>query len=278
MNRILISVLAGIAVIFIFVVVVVALIPDDFIEGVVRRQMEKNISLTFSADGFKKKLPFGFEADGVKIFTPGENGELVHFDRLDVSLNPLYLLIGRPRLKIKGAVGEGEIRSVVTVGWRTVAVDTEARNLAVASIPVLRQAGLKGSGVLSGDSAFTVQENGCPDGALNAEGAGVDLNGVNAAGINLLLKDKADITLALDSKGCKATIKSLWVDGKALKLKLYGDVIPDRNLSKSRIDLTLEVLPKDDPGVLALFSQYKKSSRFYSMRLRGELSSLSMTP
>ncbi len=278
MNRVLLSVLAGIAAILIFVVVVAALIPDDFIEGVVRRQMENNVSLTFSADGFRKKLPFGFEAEGVKIFPPGESGELVNFDRLDVSLNPLYLIIGRARLVIKGAVGDGEIRSVVTVGWRAVAVDTEARNVAVASIPVLRQAGLKGSGVLSGDSAFTLVNGGCADGSINAGGAGVDLNGVSAAGINLLLKDKADITLALDSRSCKATIKSLWVDGKALKLKLYGDVFPDRILSKSRIDLTLEVIPKDDQGILGLFSQYKKSSRFYSMRLKGDLASVAVTP
>src|SRR5574340_1457687 len=97
MNKILISVLAGVSVVFIFAVVVVALIPDDFIESAVRSQMEKNTALTFSADGFKKKLPFGFEAVGVKIFPPGENGELVYFDRLDVSFNPVYLLIGRPR-------------------------------------------------------------------------------------------------------------------------------------------------------------------------------------
>jgi len=278
MNRVLLSVLAGIAVILIFVVVVAALIPGDFIEGVVRTQMEKNTSLTFSADGFRKKLPFGFEAQGVKILPPGENGELIYFDRLDVSLNPLYLLTGRVRLVIKGVVGDGEIRSVVTVGLRTVAVDTEARNVAVASIPVLRQAGLKGSGVLSGNSALTLVNGGCPDGSINAAGNGVDLNGVSAAGINLLLKDKADITLALDSTSCKATIKSLWVDGQALKLKLYGDVFPDRVLSKSRIDLTLEVLPKNDSGILTLFSQYKKSSRFYSMRLKGDLASVAVSP
>jgi type II secretion system protein N len=278
MNRVLLSVLAGIAAILIFVVVVVALIPDDFVEGVVRSQMENNVSLTFGAEGFRKKLPFGFEAEGVKIFPPGESVELVYFDRLDVSLNPLYLLIGRARLVIKGVVGDGEIRSVVTVGWRTIAVDTEARNVAVASIPVLRQAGLRGSGILAGKSAFTAISGGCPDGSINAEGAGVDLNGVSALGINLLLKDKADITLALDSSSCKATIKSFWVDGRDLKLKLYGDVFPDRVLSRSRIDLTLEVLPKDDPKVLALFSQYKKSSRFYSMRLKGDLASVAVSP
>src|SRR5574340_1402075 len=105
MNRILISILPGVAVIFIFVMVVVALIPDDFIEGVVRSQMEKNVSLTFSADGFKKKLPFGFEASGVRISPAGENRELVNFDRLEVSFNPVYLLIGRPRLKMRGSVG-----------------------------------------------------------------------------------------------------------------------------------------------------------------------------
>ncbi len=279
MNKILISVLAGISVVFIFVMLVVALIPDDFVEGVVRSQMEKNVSLSFNATGFKKTLPFGFEADGVTIFPLGGDKEFIYFDRLDVSLNPMYLLIGRPRFNIRGAIGDGEIRSVVTVRWGVVTVDTLARNLAVASIPALRAAGLKGSGVLSGNSAFTMPENtGCPDGSLNIEGAGVDLNGLNAVGLNLLLKDKADITLALDSKGCKATIKNLWVDGRALKLKLYGDVIPGKVLANSRIDLTLEVLPKDDPGILALFSQYRKSSRFYSMRLRGDLASPSVTP
>ncbi len=279
MNKVLLTVVAVISAVVIFVVLVAALIPDDFIEGVARRQMEQNTSLSFSSDGFRKKLPFGIEAKDVKVFRPGEPGVLVYFDRLGVSLNPVYLLTGRLRFNITGDVGGGEISSVATVGRGQATVDTSIRNLALASIPALKAAGLRGPGVISGNSAFTVPENGlCPDGSLSVEGTGVDLSGLNAAGINLLLKDRADITLDLDSKGCKATVKSLWIDGKTMKLKLYGDVIPDRVLSKSRIDLTLEAIPKGDPGILSLFSQYKKSSRFYSMRLRGELANPSVTP
>ncbi len=279
MNKILITILAALSMVFIFLMLVIALMPEDFIEGALRSRMEKDTSLSFTSDGFGKKLPFGIEASGVRIISPGAHSELIYFDRLDVSLNPIYLFIGRLRFNVKGVIGGGEVRSAITLRRGAVDVDTNVRNVSVASIPALRAVGLEGSGTISGNSDIIVNgKNGCPDGSLNLEGAGVDLKGVNAAGLNFLLKDKADITLVLYSRGCKATIKNLWVDGKTVKLKAYGDVIPGNILSKSRIDLTLEVLPRDNEGILALFSRYRKTSRFYSMRLRGELASPSVTP
>ncbi len=270
---------AGILGVFIFIIVVIALIPDDFAEGILRRQLEQNASLSFKAEVFKKTFPVGLEADRASVFPLTGGKEIMYFDRVNVKLNLLYLLLARLKLDVHGSIDGGEMSAVVTIKRGGVDIDTEVKKMPVSSVPALKAAGLRGSGTLSGSSVFTLPKNaGCPYGSVYLAGSGVDLNGINFPAVLLLLKDKADITLSLDAKDCRAVLKSLWVDGQMVKLKLFGEVAPEKNLPDSRIDLTLEVLPKSDLPILALFSQYRKSSTFYSMRLKGELRSPAVTP
>lgn len=260
-----------------FALTVITLIPDDFAQGVLRRAVERKTGMTFSAKDFKKILPSGFEASGMTVSSANNGREIIYFDRFRARLDVLSLLSGHPVMDVDAFVGQGRFNSTVTSMKNALDFTVSADGIDAAAIPGLSFMELKGPVKITG-KARLVTDDGvpCPAGSLELKGTGVDLNLPATAVLSSFFKDKAgfDLAMTIDAKDCRARIKGLWLDSADTALKLYGDVLVSKEIMQSGLDLTVEISLKkgDAEGTpLAYMPRYRRSSNFYSMRLKGTI-------
>lgn len=274
-KKVLISVLIGFAAVLFFAVTIILILPNEFVEGLLKDTLKKNLSLTFTGEGFKKVFPFGFEVDRVTFSPVNRNKEGLYFDRVKGSLNPMGILLGRVSVTLEGKIGKGKVRCVVVLEDKRTRVKIGMEDLEVAAVSYLSSLGLKGTGILNGEGEFVLPEKGCPHGTMNVGGKDVDLKRLKFAGPFLLLGEKVRFTLASDARDCRIRIKSLWVEGEDVSVKLSGDIFPAQRLLESGLSLSVEILPEKDSidksALLPLLSRYKKSLNYYLLHIKGTI-------
>ncbi len=280
----------------VFAVTVAALIPDDVVQAMLRRWIEGRGAISFSSRAFRKTLLLGIEMEGVTITGRG-NEPLISFDALSVRPDFLPIIHGNLGLSADGVVmGKGKGKGAVNLRlWTSMiqsgysGVDLIVSDLAVADVPALPRAGLKGSGIGSASAAITIEPDECPAGTSAASFTDIDLSGLAIPGLSLMFNGKARSDLSLEAmrqenpqgrKGrCKAFLKRLRVEADGLSAKVIGVLYYDFDASSMTIkpdwnesDLTVELEPKTEDKRLmieALFPQHRITANFYSMKLKG---------
>lgn len=272
-------ILVGLLGLFLLVITVIILIPDKIIENIIRDTLEQNASLTFTTEGFKKMLPFGFEAYHVSISPLWAKEQKFYFDRIRGSINPLRIFLGEVRVALNGNLANGKISSITSFGRKKINTKIKMDVINAALVSPLNAIGLTGTGTLSGEGMLKILKNDrCPNGSISIEGKDIYLKELKMGYPFLLFGDKVNFSLNLNlSSDCKSTIKGLWIEGKEMAARIYGDVYINNPLLKSTLALTMEILPgkgyREKQGLLSFFEKYRKSSNYYMMNIKGSLQS-----
>ena len=268
----------------VFLLTVIAFVPDDFAQGLLRGWLEKKAGLSFRADRFKKVFPAGFESQGMTIFRADNGNAAFNFDKVEVRLNILRIFLGEISADMEGMVGAGKIRGAAALRRKGVDLDLSVDRVNAADVPHLRALGLKGPGSISGKAKLGILYDApCPGGSISAAGEDFDLSSVAAMGFSSLFKDRAlvNLDISIGAGNCRARLKALTVDGHDASLRLYGDIFLSKGIPDSEINMTIEIFSKNGPAEgaasLTLLKQYRKSSNFYSMRLKGRADNPALT-
>lgn len=286
MNRIksfLIFLLLALAGIVLFIMTIITLLPDDLSEDLLRGFLEKRVNLSFEAKGFKKIFPFGFEADHVVVTPLSIKTSAVYFDKIHINLRGLYLLMGQVRVDMDGSIGGGLINSAFRIKKGGIDLDMKVYGINIKALPYLEDAGVRGSGAVSGDIRLNLSDNKhCPDGSINLTGENVDISGIKILGPSLIFKERVKVSLDAAVKDCRARLNGLWVEGGGVSSKLYGNIHMADDILKSDADLTLEIILERErakgDALWTILSGYRKSSNYYSMRIKGALGNPGLMP
>lgn len=274
---VIIAILVSLCGVPLFILTVITLIPNVFVEGLLRQSVERGAGLTFSTKDFKKIFPPGFEAAGVTMSSVSSGRKVVYIDRLRARLDILSFLAGRPALNVDVHVGHGKLRSTVTSVKGALDFAVSIDGIEADAIPWLSAMELKGPVSVTGTARLVKDGRfACPNGAVDLKSAGVDIDQPYTAAIAPFFKTKVDVDLAMtiDAKDCRARINGLWLNSADTALKLRGDVIVSKEILKSGLDLIVDINLKkggDDGTLLAYMSRYRRSSNFYSLRLKGTM-------
>ena len=115
----------------------------------------------------------------------------------------------------------------------------------------------------------------CPTGVLTARGVESTTHGVTIMGFPSPLGDIDDVGLKTSLKDCTAQIETLWLESRNLTARLKGRIALAAPLRRSRIEMLLEVIPKEEllenRLLTALMMRYRKSANYYSVPIRGTL-------
>lgn len=211
----------------------------------------------------KKGVFYNFSAD--KLFVRSATREIIFFSNLHVAMNPLSLLILQLNISIDGNVGGGNISGNVRLAKNKIQIRLDFTKAHIDQIPMLKRAGINGTGTLSGRFSM-----------INSKG-NIDFNAENGnfqqaefAGVKVPLNFFHDVKGAIEIDGDTLNIISVYCEGKDIYARLKG-VIKD-----AVMDLTMEVMPGqsfvENPFFLAELERYKISPGYYIIPVRSNFS------
>lgn len=276
-RSIIIAILVPLCALPLFILTVITLIPDGFVEGLLRQTIEQKAGLTFSSKSFEKTVPLGFKASGIIMSSVNDGREILRIDTLLVRPNILNFLSGRPVIDVVAFVKQGKIRSTVTSVKDALDFDVSVDGIELDAIPGLNGIELKGPVKVSGKAMFVKTNSAsCPDGTLELKGVGMDINHPYAAVLAPFFMTNVDIDLAMtfDAKNCRSRITGLWMNNADMSFKLNGDIVVSKEIMQSGLDLAVELNLKKreaEGTPLAYMSRYRRSPNFYAMRIKGTI-------
>lgn len=286
-KRIIVGAVALIAFAALLSISAAAFIPNEKAEAMLRRYLEENASVGYSAEGFGRRVfPPGVTLKGASIRRLGRGDAVLLLDTVTASVSPLNLLMGRVALNIEAKTAGGAVSSTILSKGAATAVDASFADIDAALIPFFKSSGAAVTGKYSGDAALVFRkEDACADGTVVMNAADIDVNAFGFAGASLLIKGRMKAALNAGIKDCRVHLSALTLSNKDISIKVDGDITLSagfRDVTAGVMDLTLEMIPSRDmaDGNLALIflSRYRKSSNYYSMHIRGRKGSLDVTP
>jgi len=255
--------------IFILIITLYLILPEDLIRDGIIRYVEKGGGLGLSIEGLHKGPLLTFKARGVSILQRREAKEpFIYIEELMFRLNSLDLVLGRLTLPFWGSAGKGGIRGKAGFknGQRYVSLNLD--RVGVEAFPSLMGLGFEG-GRIKGELDVKIR-GGCPTGAFRLEAIEpriprfpkglVPGNGFKRLWLNAVLDN------------CKVDVKTLSGEGDDIYVKASGSL---SIIEPFPVDITLEVFPKKgDKGLLSALGGKKVSSSHYTVSIRGTLSHL----
>src|SRR3972149_877596 len=266
-----------------FIITVIAVIPNEFIYDILRQWIQQKVSLSLSGEDFKKVFPFGFKMNKLSISAASRHDrEFLYFDTVQVNVNPLYVFAGGIKVTAYGTAGHGIVQAAMQVKRKKTDAEIHVKDVEMATIPSLNALGLKGAGILSGEARFVLQDS-CPHGSVKIDGTDIELNSLQFIGPLLRLQEKARLSAAIDTKDCRLELKGLWVSAQHVSAKLYGTLLMADKVLDSTMDLTMEISSQEDSrtsqlNILKLLSEYKKSSNYYLLHIKGTFARPQLMP
>lgn len=235
--------------------------------------IKERTGLVVTEGAVERSFPFGIEARAVTV--KGAGGEpLVYLEALRARLRPLSLITGKLVLPVNASTNGGLIDGVVTVRPGSAALRLALADVGFSEFPALRDR-VELDGSFGGDVFLTVPEGGCPEGFVRLEGAGLKGGSIRFMGMPLPIGGIERAGFRAELKGCKAEVKGLWLEGGDISMRLKGTVFFERPLQESRLDLTVEVIPKgkllERDYILRLLEPYRKSANYYLIPVTGTL-------
>ena len=264
-----------------FFITVLLLIPSDLIMGPVKQRLQAGPGLILTEESAQRVFPFGIRAEGLLV-SKKEGGDVLYLDTLTVSFAPMGLLTGGLMARIDATIARGRVKGAVLVKINRTEIDLDIDDVDFGAVPAIVNAGLKGSGSVSGKALVTLKPNGCPEATINLKGVGLDGNDLNFKGFSLPFGRIADSGLKARVLRCRAKINTLWIDGSGMSARVGGLISLAEPLRQSLLDLDIEIVPRgpvtEDALLSLLLSPYQRSANYYSMKVRGTLGSPVLGP
>ena len=293
-GRILKYTLSLIITIALFATFVFALLPDEFLGEVVKREARKAGGVEVNWSAFGKRFPLGFVGSNLSV---GGSKASPYFSisslKGDIGIMPL--LFGKADVVLRGIEGDGYIEAAVK-GERggAASVDFVAHRLPISTMTFLRGMGfdatLVGGGSVSGTGAYSLEGSGCGAGSLDIRASGLPLGDLNIPGAELLFQGilgggTVEGGLKGTTSECKVLVDNLWLKDENLSLKVSGTIglgggegtggaiSGRRAIDGASLDLTVELTSSGDsfgnPITDGLLKKYKRSSRYYEVKVGG---------
>ncbi len=266
-----------------FLVTVLLLIPSDLIMAAVRERLQAGPGLILTEQSAERVFPFGIRARGLLLSTSDRGGEgLLYLDTLSARLSLLSILSGGVKAEIDATVASGSLKGYVLLKINRTEVYIEVEDIDFDAVPAFLNAGFEGGGSFDGRLELTLPPSTCPEGTLRAKGFGMDSAALRVMGFRLPFGRITDAGLRAELKDCRARIRDFWIDGSNMSARVGGLVSLGKPLQQSRLDLEIEVIPREgggeEAGLLLLLRPYRRSANYYSIKVRGTLGSPVLGP
>lgn len=220
-----------------------------------------------------RTFPFGLKASGVEVVDISSGRPVIRLEEARVRVALLSLLSGRLKFPIKVRVGGGVISGEARVDSTAASLDLASSGIDAGSMLALQSIGVGTNGSVGGTLSLRLPYAGCATGTVRLRSGRIDGRSLRFMGLPLALGNIEQAGLNAEFKSCKVVVEGLWLDGDELSAKLAGEMLPRNPLGASPLNMTLEVTPKGDLSkkhwVFSLISQYRKSSNYYFMTIRG---------
>jgi type II secretion system protein N len=251
------------------------IMPTHLIEVWIVERVQKESGIVLSGEAFQRALPFGFAFTNLSLRQKEGGEEFFAFDRLEARIHPMALITGKVRITLTGITEEGDIAGKVLLSRRGIVAHFDGRNVNLQSLP---SQAVQGSGRIGSFTAYLSlanSHNGCPAGSVTARGLETTAQGVTIMGFPSPLEDIDEVGLKAILKDCMVALDGLWLESRNLTARLKGKITLAKPLQKSRLDMLLEVIPKeelqDNRLLTALMGRYRKSANYYAVPVRGTL-------
>ena len=264
-----------------FLLTAAILIPPDMVMGFVKERLKTGPGLILTEESSERVLPFGIRADGLLVSKEG-GGDVLYLDTLTVTFAPLALLTGGLMARIDGTINGGGVKGAVMAKINRTEIDLDIDGVDLSAVPAIADAGLKGSGSLDGRASIILPPGGCPEATINLKGVGLDGGDLSFKGFSLPFGRITDAGLKARMLGCRARIDTLWIDGSGMSARLSGLISLTAPVRHSAVDLDIELIPRgpatEDPILLLLLKEYRRSANHYSVKVGGTLGSPVVRP
>ncbi|MCP3677349.1 MAG: type II secretion system protein GspN [Deltaproteobacteria bacterium] len=274
-KRIVITLLLLAAGVLLFATTIFFIMPTQLIEAWIVEGVRKKSGIVLSGEAFQRALPFGFAFTNLSLRKKEGGEEFFAFDRLEARIHPMALITGKVRITLTGITEEGGIAGEVLLRRRGIVAHIDGRNITLHSLPSQPVQGMVTIGSFMADLSLANLYNGCPTGTATARGLKTTTQGVTIIGFPSPLGDIDEVGLQAMLSDCAAQVERIWLESRNLTARLKGRVVLTAPLQRSRIDMLLEVIPKeellDNRLLTALMGKYRKSANYYSIPVRGTL-------
>jgi type II secretion system protein N len=174
------------------------------------------------------------------------------------------LLKLRPGITFHGDVAGGTVRGTLYLSRGGRSLDVALENAHLQDVPFFAQAGLGGSGVISGE--YRAKNN---RGNLKFTVEDADIRTASFGGVPLPLNMFRTARGAMETNGSMLRITSFAMEGKGIYARIKGDV------TGGMLNLTMEIMPDASlEGQNAMFSMirsYEVSPGYYSIPIRSAI-------
>ena len=265
-----------------FILSLLILFSASHVEKIVTGVLYEHSGISFIAEDFSRAFPLGFHAKGVslsaiKVKQDAAPIEIAEIDALSVKLKVAPLFIGKEKLSYLARLEDGEIEGEAFLDEK-VKFSVRAKDFPLKAALQLSSLGVT-DGSVSGVASFIVSPGGCLEGSATLDAADIDIGGLKSQLPAILLGERVKGSLAFETTAnCMVDIKSLFIEGRALKIRLKGTVRIKSPVERSVLDMKVEIFIK--PGeagkeankiLLSTMNQYKRSSSYYLMSLKGTI-------
>lgn len=272
LKRLLLGSIIFLGSIFILIITLYLILPEDLIRDGITRYVEKGGGLGLSIEGLNKGPLLTFKARGVSILQGREAKEpFIYIEELMFRLKPLDLVLGRLTLPFWGSAGGGGIRGKASFknGQRYVSLNLDG--VGVEAFPSLRGLGFEG-GRIKGELDVKIW-GGCPSGSFRLEAIEPRIPRFPKGLVPGDGFERLWLNAVLDN--CKVDVRTLSGEGDGIYVKASGSLSITEPFP---VDITLEVFPKrGDKGLLSALGGHKVSFNHYTISIRGTLSHLQIS-
>ncbi|MBI1911376.1 MAG: type II secretion system protein GspN [Deltaproteobacteria bacterium] len=254
-------------------------IPAHFIEGWIKEKLKERFGITVADEKFERVFPFGLSVSKVEFFN-GSGKPFLYLDELNVKFKPLSIFTGNLKVGISAVAGGGELNGDFSIRPGGVALNLKGRQIGFNNFPILEYSGIKIDGAFNNDLSIEAKNGGCPTGYLDVKAEVLRGGEIRFMGYPLPVGDLQKAGAAVELGNCEAKVEGVWLEGSDLSARLQGEVTLTAPFSASPIDLSLELIPKENligkEFILSFINAYKRSANFYSVPVKGTIGNPAM--
>ncbi len=233
-------------------------IPENFLRYRIEGSIN-NENFNLETNGLKKTLFYKFTID--RLTLKGYGREQVSFQNIQAPIKLSAFIRLQLNVSFDGDIGEGTISGNIIQTMNEKKIELMVEKAPLSDIPLLKHAGIEGSGTLSG--RFTMIDNA---GHVEFEMHDAHFQPVVFSEITIPLNFFNSVRGALDIKGDTIHASSIALEGKDIYARIKGKT------NNTLMDLSMEIMPGrsflDNPLFINALEQYKVSPGYYVIYIK----------
>ncbi|MCK5235739.1 MAG: type II secretion system protein GspN [Deltaproteobacteria bacterium] len=255
------------AVVLIFLVFALT-VPAQVLYSMTVKGAEEN-GVIIKAANVERGYPVGFNATNVSITA---NGSELRIEELKARISILGFLTGGVKVKVLGSSDEGRISVILRRGFFKSSVQLQIDSLSPSNIKTNNVwVGLGDKGVINAKGSFSIDDSGCPVGAVTLDGKGLTLSSLASSFAKEVTGNVQNVQAEIDFKDCLINVSNLTFYGERSRLTAKGRAGMAANSTEIKVDIIPLMGYEDVLAENALLRQYKKSMNSYTMYVTGSL-------